>query len=168
MAKKFKAVFIMEDGEYKEITYDEFETLETRNRFFVPEGEVILEVSEDNYRKHCQHERKEKYYTERSRKNKDFSYDMLTTDDFNGEDILVSPDESIEDSVEHKMMLEKLRECMLDLSDQEKNLIEALFCFGMSETSYAAICGVSQKMISIRKTEILTKLRKMMGINPEE
>ena len=162
MSKKFKAVFIMEDGEYKKITYDEFETLETRNRFFVPEGEVLLEVSEDNYRKHCQHERKEKYYTERSRKNKDFSYDMLTTDDFNGEDILISPDMSVEETVEHNMLLEKLKDCLSQLTKDELYLITALFFEGVSERKLSEITGIPQKTIDDRKHKILIKLKEYL------
>ena len=162
MSKKFKAVFIMEDGEYKKITYDEFETLETRNRFFVPEGEVLLEVSEDNYRKNCQHERKEKYYTERSRKNKDFSYDMLTTDDFNGEDILISQDMSVEETVEHNIMLEKLKDCLSQLTQDEMYLITALFFEGFSERKLSEITGIPQKTIDDRKHKILIKLKEYL------
>ena len=159
MTKKFKAVFVMEDGEYKEITYDEFETLEIRNRFFVPEGDVLLEVSENDYRKHCRRKRKEKYYTERSRKNKDFSYDMLTTDDFNGEDILISPDMSVEETAEHNMLLEKLKDCLSQLTKDEMYLITALFFEGVSERKLSEITGIPQKTIDDRKHKILIKLK---------
>ena len=162
MAKKFKAVFIMEDGEYKKITYDEYEALETRNRFFVPEGEVLLEVSENDYRKHCRRKRKEKYYAERSRKNKDFSYDMLTTDDFNGEDILISQDMSVEETVEHNIMLEKLKDCLSQLTQNEMYLITALFFEGFSERKLSEITGIPQKTIDDRKHQILIKLKEYL------
>ena len=162
MAKKFKAVFIMEDGEYKEITYDEFETLEIRNRFFVPKGEVLLEVSENDYRNHCRRKRKEKYYTERSTKNKDFSYDMLTTDDFNGEDILISPEMSVEETVEHNIMLEKLKDCLSQLTKDEMYLITALFFEGFSERKLSEITGIPQKTIDDRKHQILIKLKEYL------
>ena len=48
-----------------------------------------MEVDEDTYREFYKTKRRQKYLEERSVKNGDFSYDMLTTNDFNGEDILV-------------------------------------------------------------------------------
>ena len=63
-----KAVFVMENGGYKEITYDEFLTLknenkEFRQRRFISLHGVLFEVSEEDYREHYRHKRREKYYT---------------------------------------------------------------------------------------------------------
>lgn len=52
-----------------------------------PHG-MLMEVPEDDYRAFYKQKRRQKYLKERSRDNRDFSYGMLTPDEFNGEDIL--------------------------------------------------------------------------------
>ena len=53
--------------------------------------------------------RRQKYLDERSAKNGDFSYDMLTTDEFNGEDILVDMASYTAGDVENEIMLDNLQ-----------------------------------------------------------
>ena len=87
---------------------------------------------------------------------------MLTTDEFNGEDILISHDENVEDIVEHKIMSEKLINCLSQLTSQEFELIEALYYDGLSERKISAMTATPQKTINDRKHQILLKLRKLM------
>lgn len=47
---------------------------------------MIMEVTESTYIEFYKLQRRQKYIDERSRDNKDISYDSLTTDEFNGED----------------------------------------------------------------------------------
>ena len=48
-----------------------------------------MEVTENNYRTFYKNIRRQKYLKELFAANGDFSYDMLATDDVNGQDILV-------------------------------------------------------------------------------
>lgn len=84
---------------------------------------------------------------------------MLTTDDFNGEDILISPDMSVEETAEHNMLLEKLKDCLSQVTKDEMYLIIALFFEGFSERKLSEITGIPQKTIDDRKHQILIKLK---------
>ncbi len=50
---------------------------------------MLMEAPEDEYRRFYGDKRRQKHLKERSKDNGDFSYDMLTMDEFNGEYILV-------------------------------------------------------------------------------
>lgn len=106
-----------------------------------------MEVSEEDYREYYRQKRREKYYSERARNNNDFSYDMLTTDEFKGEDILISQDGNVEDIVEHKMLSEKLINCLSQLTAQEYELIEALYYDGLSKRKISAMTATPQKRL---------------------
>ena len=49
--------------------------------------------------------------------NGDFSYDMLTTDEFSGEDILIAEQPDVCDAVVESIMTDKLRKAILKLTD---------------------------------------------------
>jgi RNA polymerase sigma factor (sigma-70 family) len=91
----------------------------------------------------------------------DISIDMLTTPEFNGADILVSS-EDIEEQVVLRMMVDKLRSCLLMLSEEERELLHDLFYIGLSERDAAEKYAVSQVAIHKRKKRVLDKLKKMM------
>ena len=85
-----RKVFVLEDGVYEELSYIEFrqrEDIYQGRRFILLHG-MLMEVSESDYKAFYKDKRRQKYLDERSAKNGDFSYDMLATDEFNGEDTL--------------------------------------------------------------------------------
>ena len=86
-----KKVFVLESGTYLELSCTEFRRREYtyHGRRFIPLHGMLMEVPEDAYKAFYKRKRREKYLKDRSKDNGDFSYDMLTTDEFNGEDILV-------------------------------------------------------------------------------
>lgn len=94
---------------------------------------MLMEVTEETYRDFYKSQRRQKYIDERSVENGDFSYDMLTTDDFNGEDILIDTSLEVDETVIHKIMLDKLQDSLILLSDDEQKLINALFFRNLSE-----------------------------------
>lgn len=160
-------VFVLENGEYIEISYGELCRFEKendsyKNKWFLPLYGMLMEVSEDVYKEFYRNKRHEKYCCERAKAKNDFSYDMLTTDDFNGEDILTTQTDNIDDIVEHKILLEKLRKCLSQLTAEERGLITAIFFEGLSERKLSEVTGVPQKTINDRKHQILFKLRKLM------
>lgn len=85
-----KKVFVLENGTYLELSCSEFRQKGDTysGRWFIPSHGMLMEVPEDAYKAFYKRKRRDKYLKERSKGNGDFSYDMLTTDEFNGEDIL--------------------------------------------------------------------------------
>lgn len=162
-----KKVFILDNGSYTELSYEEFCSLKENDvsyadKFFIPLHGMLMEVTEETYRDFYKAGRRQKYIDERSVGNGDFSYDMLTTDDFNGEDILIDDSEDIATQVVHKIMLDKLSDSILLLSDDEQELINALFFRNLSERKWSDETGIPQKTINDRKHRIIAKLKKYL------
>lgn len=162
-----KKVFILDNGNYTELSYEEFCSLQENDasyadKFFIPLHGMLMEVTEETYREFYKDKRRQKYIEERSVENGDFSYDMLTTDDFNGEDILIDTSQEIDEAVIHKIMLDKLHDSLVLLSDDEQKLINALFFRNLSEREWSAETDIPQKTINDRKRRILIKLKKLL------
>lgn len=86
---------------------------------------------------------------------------MLTTDEFNGEDILIDESQDVASQVEVHSMMDKLRSCIAVLTEDEQVLIRVLFYEGKTERGIAENDRVSQVAIHKRKHRILGKLRKL-------
>lgn len=162
-----KKVFILANGEYKEITYEELCRLTENNNFyadklFLPLHGMLMEVSKDEYADFYRTKNRQKYLMKQSASNGDISYDMLTTDEFNGEDILIDDSEDIAVQVEKKMLLDKLCSLFPLLSEDEQRLLNALYFKEMSERDWSKIAGIPQKTINDRKHRILAKLKKLL------
>lgn len=164
-----KKVFILENGSYIELSYQEFSarcksTAIYQKKKLIPLHGMLMEVTEDVYEDFCKNERRQRYLDECSLKNGEFSYDMLTTDDFNGEDILVDRSPDILEDIINQEMLDKLREAVLLLSDEEMELIQALFYDGLTEREYARKKGIYHNAVHKRKIRILAKIKKILEI----
>lgn len=120
MKKQPKAVYIIENGGYTELTYEEFCRREQicplyADKLFLPLYGRLMEVSKEDYAEFYRAKRRQKYLDERSADNGDFSYDMLTTDEFSGEDILIAEQPDVCDAVVESIMTDKLRKAILKL-----------------------------------------------------
>lgn len=120
-----KKVFILDNGSYTELSYEEFCSLQENDvsyadKFFIPLHGMLMEVTEETYRDFYKSGRRQKYIDERSVGNGDFSYDMLTTDDFNGEDILADESEPLDEQVIRKIMTDKLKFALPLLTEDER------------------------------------------------
>lgn len=109
MKKQPKAVYIIENGGYTELTYEEFCRREQicplyADKLFLPLYGRLMEVSKEDYAEFYRAKRRQKYLDERSADNGDFSYDMLTTDEFSGEDILIAEQPDVCDAVVESIM----------------------------------------------------------------
>lgn len=162
-----KKVFILENGAYIEITYEEL--CERRKRYkdyetklFLPLHGMLMEVTENVYREFYREEERQKYLKRRAEKKGEVSYDALTSDEFNGENIIVDQSPSVEEIVETRMMYDKLDRSLKMLTEDELSLLEALFYRGLSEYQWSAISGIPQTTIGYRKRCLLAKLKKIM------
>ena len=68
----------------------------------------------------------------------------------------------MEEKVELHMMLDKLRQCLLKLSEEDAEFIRLYFFLGMSRKELAEKYGVHPSGINRKLDDILYKLRKMM------
>ncbi len=162
-----KKVFILENNEYVEITYEELCHREMTERgyedkLFLPLHGMLMEVTKDFYDDFYRDKRRQEYITARSIANGDVSYDALDTDEFNGEATLVDPDEDIAEQVAQKMMIEKLHRVLPLLSEDERDLVVALFYEKRTEREYANDIGISQVAVHKRKHRILEKLKEFL------
>ena len=162
-----KKVFILEKGNYKEITYSELKQLEQADKsymdkFFLPLYGMLMEVTEETYKKYYRDKRRQKYIDERSKANGDVSYNALDTDETLGEDVFADTKTDVEAEVINKMTVAELRKAFLLLSPDERELIKILFIDGVTERKASEIYGVSQVAIHKRKNKILAKLKEFL------
>lgn len=169
MAKDFakSKCFIKTENGYEEITYEELLRREEadssyKGRRFLPLHGMLMEVTPEQYSNFYKERRRQKYLYERSKENRDISIDMLTTEQFNGADILVSDGMDIEEQVAYKLLMDKLHNCLSLLTDEEQELIYALFFGEKTEREWSAETGIPQKTINNRKRRILLKLKALL------
>ena len=167
MNKVHGKVFIRTRNGYEELTFEEFLNREASNeeygkKKFVPLHGMLMEVSEEDYAEYYRHRRREKYIAERSTSNGDISYHMLTTDEFNGEDILVDEQADTAAQAEQEIMRDKLRYAMLKLDEDEQLLIYRHYYAEIPTTKLAEIYGISQQAVSKRIVKIREKLKSIM------
>lgn len=167
MKKEPKAVYIIENGGYTELTYEEFRRRVQicplyADKLFLPLYGSLMEVSKEDYEEYYRQRNRQIYIDRRASRNGDVSYNALTTDEFNGEDILIAEQPDVCDTVVESIMTDKLKEAILKLTDEEQLLIYRHYYAGISGTDLAEIYGVSQQAISKRIAKIRAKLKNLL------
>lgn len=87
-----------------------------------------VEVSRECYKLFYKSHRREKYLSESDNAHGTVSYHALGTEDYTGEEIIPDASCSIDDTVEGKLMREKLRSCLKLLSEDECQILTELYC----------------------------------------
>ena len=167
MKKQPKAVYIIENGGYTELTYEEFRRREQicplyADKLFLPLYGSLMEVSKEDYEEYYRQRNRQIYIDRRASRNGDVSYNALTTDEFNGEDILIAEQPDVCDTVVESIMADKLRKAILKLTDEEQLLIYRHYYADIPGTELAEIYGVSQQAISKRVAKIRAKLKNLL------
>lgn len=162
-----KKVFVLENGQYTEITFEELQRREKdiigyKEKYFLPLHGMLMEVTKEGYTLYYKEKRRERYIAEQAKEVGAFSYDALTTDEFNGEEILVDVNNSPEEEAERHLMIEMMLGLFQKLTTEEQTLIKAIYFDGMSEREYAAKLGIYHNAVHKRKLKILEKLKKLM------
>lgn len=162
-----KKVFILENGVYREISYNELRQLEQTDKsymdkFSLPLHGMLMEVTEETYKEYYRDKRRQKYIDERSKLNGDVSYNALDTDETLGEDILADRRTDVEMQVINQMTVEQLRKAFLLLSPDEKALIIEHFFDEKSQVELSKQYGVNQSNISRKINHIISKLKKFL------
>ena len=159
-----KKVFILEDGKYIEMPYEEFnrrkqEDESYREKRFLSLHGMLMEVTKEEYLSYHKEKRRQRYIDERAKKFGTFSYDALTTDEFNGEDILADPNMDTEEEAMFRMMTEKMRKAFFSLTEEERGVIRKQFFENKSQVELSREYGVNQTNISRKIERILLKLK---------
>ena len=167
MKKEPKAVYIIENGGYTELTYEEFRRRVQicplyADKLFLPLYGSLMEVSKEDYEEYYRQRNRQIYIDRRASRNGDVSYNALTTDEFNGEDILIAEQPDVCDTVVESIMTDKLRKAILKLTDEEQLLIYRHYYADIPGTELAEIYGVSQQAISKRIAKIRVKLKNLL------
>ena len=161
MAKKFKAVFIMKDKEYKEITNEEHqlrkaEDEEYKRKYFIPVDDFLMEVTYPKYKSFYQEKEHEKYIKRRDKKKGLILFGELT------EVLIAETKENAPQAIESKEYMEymqKLKELIGLLYKKDRAVINALIFEKLTERQLAKRMGISQPMISKKKKRILRRLK---------
>jgi len=167
LKKQPKAVYIIENGGYTELTYEEFRRRVQicplyADKLFLPLYGSLMEVSKEDYEEYYRQRNRQIYIDRRASRNGDVSYNALTTDEFNGEDILIAEQPDVCDTVVESIMTDKLKEAILKLTDEEQLLIYRHYYADIPGTELAEIYGVSQQAISKRIAKIRVKLKNLL------
>lgn len=167
MKKEPKAVYIIENGGYTELNYEEFRRRVQicplyADKLFLPLYGSLMEVSKEDYEEYYRQRNRQIYIDRRASRNGDVSYNALTTDEFNGEDILIAEQPDVCDTVVESIMTDKLKEAILKLTDEEQLLIYRHYYADIPGTELAEIYGVSQQAISKRIAKIRVKLKNLL------
>ena len=164
-----RKVFILENGGYIELTYEEFENRKDNepsyeNRFFIPVQGYLLEVDQSQYEDFYRAKERQKYLRKLDAKYGLLSIEAFDTEDDNGADYIQAETEDVAETVAHLLLLDKLRLIIDTLPEDEKELIMAHFYKGKPQTKLAEEYGVNQSNISRRISKILDKIKKLLEI----
>lgn len=162
-----RKVFIKINGIYTELTYQEFCNLKRKetsyaNKHFIPVQGMLLEVDEENYKDFYRDKERNRYLKKIDIENNLCSIDALDNEDNNGIDFIPDTSKDIAEVVSDKLMLNKLRECLFLLPDEEKELICQHYYEEMTEVELSKLYGISQQSVSKRLKKIREKLKGLM------
>lgn len=132
------------------------------DKLFLPLYGSLMEVLKEDYEEYYRQRNRQIYIDRRASRNGDVSYNALTTDEFNGEDILIAEQPDVCDTVVESIMTDKLKEAILKLTDEEQLLIYRHYYADIPGTELAEIYGVSQQAISKRIAKIRVKLKNLL------
>jgi RNA polymerase sigma factor (sigma-70 family) len=139
--------------------------MDTKKKLYIRIGNQVEQVTEEVYREYFKMDRRERYLEERDLVHGRFLYSQFDNvyEDVLGEEMIAdSLAEDLCDAIVSKIMIEKLKECLSLLSDEDLNLIIQLFYEEKSQRQLSEESGVPVMTISDRKNRVLKKLKKTM------
>jgi len=134
-----------------------------KDKYFIPVEGKLIEVEENVYIAYYKMGRRERYLEERDKDNGVLSYDALDHDGMIGQEMFQDPGtSSLEDIALAKELLDQLHRCIEMLPRAERELIQAIYFDGMSDTDYSKKVRKSQQIVSYNHKRILSKLKMFM------
>lgn len=162
-----RKVFIIENGEYIELTYAEFNSRKETDRsyedkLFLPVQGCLLESDRKHYKEFYQDKEHNIYLKKLDKKYGLLSIDAFDSDDDNGTDYIQDYHEDVADTVADSLMKERLSNGLSMLSDKERELIDLHFFKNISQVDIAKNMQKNQSTISRKISKILGKLKKFL------
>ena len=150
-----RKVFILENGEYVEITYEELCRREEidctyKDKLFIPLHGMIMEVTKEQYDDFYRDHERQRYLRRRDIRAGLLSIDSFDTETDRGTDYLCICAEDVAEVVAHTMLLDKLRTVIHTLTDEEKELIDKHFYQEIPQTKLAEEYGVNQSKLNCK------------------
>ncbi len=162
-----RKVYIKEGGGYTELSYKEFcrrkETDMTyAGKLFIPVQGCLIETEQSHYVEFYRDKERWRYLKKLDTDNSLLSLEAFEDNDDSRIDFIADEAVNVEETIIHKMMLDKLKSALNLLSESEQALIQAMFFEGLSERELAKKEGVNHNAVHKRKIRILTKLKKII------
>lgn len=167
MKREPRKVFILENGSYQEITYQEHCQIQQsnasyENRYFIPLQGMLLEVGREIYVEFYREKERNRYLRKLDREHGLLSIESFEKADNSDMDYLTDTVTDMAGTVMNQLQLEKLRECISLLSAEEQKLIHQYYYDEISEVELSKEYGVSQQAVSKRLKKIRQKLKHLM------
>ena len=161
MRKAPKKIFKLENGQYIEIGHEEYQQLMQENPrlHFWMFGGMLLEIPEKEHMEMNRERSRRMYIRKLSKQTEEFSYESMTSGEYEGNIILDDEQPDMYELVEQKLISEELHKALNELSDEDRKLMQALYFDECSERAYAKEIGLSQVAVHKRKKQVLEKLR---------
>lgn len=164
-----KKVFILDDGKYIEITYQDFCNrreldLSYDNKHFIPVQGMLMEVSSQAYKDFYRDKERYRYIKKLDIENGLLSFDEFDSEGDNGSDFISVNTDDLSEIVSNSIMLDKLRLCISKLKTEEQELIYQHYFDEISEVKLGEMYGVSQQAISKKLKKIRFKIKNLMKI----
>lgn len=123
---------------------------------------MLLEVSQDIYAEFYRDKERERYLRKLDRENKLLSLEALKRDGDGAADISLSFSGDIAEKVISDLLLDRLRECISLLTDEEQQLIRQHYYDEISEVELSRKYGISQQAVSKRLKKVRAKLKNLL------
>lgn len=138
--------------------------MRANKKLYIKVCKELVEVSQEVYLEYYRSKRREKAQKEKEQYNRVVSFDALDTESRQGSQLITntaSPEP--EDLVIAHELHEKLYASLSKLSEQERQILKAIYFDRLSEREAAAKLGMPYMTLHNRKKSILTKMLKMMN-----
>jgi hypothetical protein len=121
-----RKVFILANGEYIELTNEEFERRKASDptyadKLFLPVQGYLMETDRTHYTEFYRDKERQRYLKKLDEIHGLLSIDAFDNEDDNGTDYIQIETNDVADTVAHALLIEKLRSVIYMLTGEEKN-----------------------------------------------
>lgn len=131
-------------------------------KYYIFVGDEKIEVDQEVYKSYWQITNRERYLERLDRQNKLLFFSDLSTE-YSFEDTIADENYDLEKIVETKMLIDKVREAIDSLNDEEREVIERLYYQDESLRSIAISKKISAPALLKRRNKILKKLKELLN-----
>lgn len=171
MEDNAKCFIKINKGYYEEITYKELKERRRKddtykNKKFIYIHKMLMEVTQDEYMDYFQEIERNRYAEKILKNFSDISIEQQKRvnedDDMKTKDVVADPNCNVEFEVTRKIEVEKLKQALLELTEDEYKIIKALFYDDKSLRNYADKVGKHYTTIQYHRDKIIEKLREIL------